>query len=181
MSAWKPAKPQLPGYRPDLSPAKADYARALELIHNSKRPIILAGHGILVSGAEREVMQFAEKANVPVAMTLLGLGGFPAQHPLNLGMMGMHGEAWVNQAIQESDLLLAFGEGLADDVAHAEALQRNSGEQVILEMGTNGHHYCLERGDIDGAQGLLVGRIEGYDLRDLIGETLDDLGVPVDA
>ncbi|MFY9647842.1 MAG: biosynthetic-type acetolactate synthase large subunit [Terriglobales bacterium] len=113
---WEAAKPQLPGYRPDLSPAAAEYARALELIHNSKRPVILAGHGIIVSGAMREVRDFAERTGIPVAMTLLGLGAFPASHPLNLGMMGMHGEAWVNHTIQEADLLLAFGMRFDDRV-----------------------------------------------------------------
>ncbi len=113
---WAGAKPQLPGYRPDLSPAAAEYEKALELIHNSKRPLILAGHGIIVSGAMREVRDFAERAGIPVAMTLLGLGAFPASHPLNLGMMGMHGEAWVNHTIQEADLLLAFGMRFDDRV-----------------------------------------------------------------
>ena len=113
---WEAAKPQLPGYRPDLSPAPQEYAEALELIHNSKRPVILAGHGIVVSGAMREVRDFAERAGIPVAMTLLGLGAFPASHPLNLGMMGMHGEAWVNHTIQEADLLLAFGMRFDDRV-----------------------------------------------------------------
>ena len=113
---WEAAKPQLPGYRPDLSPAPKEYAQALELIHNSKRPVILAGHGIIVSGAMREVRDFAERAGIPVALTLLGLGAFPASHPLNLGMMGMHGEAWVNHTIQEADLLLAFGMRFDDRV-----------------------------------------------------------------
>src|SRR5436190_8031656 len=113
---WDAAAPQLPGYRPDLSPAPKEYEEALELIHNAKRPVILAGHGIIISGAMREVRDFAERAGVPVALTLLGLGAFPASHPLNLGMMGMHGEAWVNQAIQEADLLLAFGMRFDDRV-----------------------------------------------------------------
>jgi acetolactate synthase I/II/III large subunit len=113
---WESAKPQLPGYRPDLSPAPEEYAQALKLIRNSKRPVILAGHGIIISGAMREVRDFAERAGIPVAMTLLGLGAFPASHPLNLGMMGMHGEAWVNHMIQEADLLLAFGMRFDDRV-----------------------------------------------------------------
>ena len=78
--------------------------------------MILAGHGIMLSGAEEEVRRFAETADIPVALTLLGLGAFPASHPLNLGMMGMHGEAWVNQAIQESDLLIALGMRFDDRV-----------------------------------------------------------------
>ena len=113
---WEAAKPQLPGYRPDLSPAAKEYEQALELIHNAKRPVILAGHGILVSGAMHEVRELAERAGIPAALTLLGLGAFPASHPLNLGMMGMHGEAWVNHTIQEADLLLALGMRFDDRV-----------------------------------------------------------------
>src|SRR4249920_470107 len=113
---WEAARPQLPGYRPDLSPDKKEYEQALELIHNSKRPVILAGHGIIISGAMAEVREFAEKAGIPVALTLLGLGAFPASHPLNLGMMGMHGEAWVNHTIQEADLLIALGMRFDDRV-----------------------------------------------------------------
>jgi acetolactate synthase-1/2/3 large subunit len=90
--------------------------KAVELIKASRKPVILAGQGILHSGAMAEVKKFAEQINAPVAMTLLGLGGFPASHPLNIGMMGMHGEAWVNHAIQEADLLLAFGMRFDDRV-----------------------------------------------------------------
>src|SRR5579862_5486479 len=112
----KPVAPQLPGYRPNLSPSSEEYRQALELIHNSKRPVILAGHGIILSGAMDEVRAFAEKTNIPVGLTLLGLSGFPASHPLSLGMMGMHGEAWLNSTIQEADLLIAFGMRFDDRV-----------------------------------------------------------------
>ena len=112
----KPVAPQLPGYRPDFSPTSGEYKQALELIHNSKRPVILAGHGIILSGAMDEVRTFAEKTNIPVGLTLLGLGAFPASHPLSLGMMGMHGEAWLNTTIQEADLLIAFGMRFDDRV-----------------------------------------------------------------
>ena len=64
----------------------------------------------------REVRDLAERAGIPVALTLLGLGAFPASHPLNLGMMGMHGEAWVNHTIQEADLLIALGMRFDDRV-----------------------------------------------------------------
>jgi len=113
---WEGAAPKMRGYRPDLSPANEEYQKALTLIRDAKRPLILAGHGILVSGAEAEVKAFAERTCIPVALTLLGLGTLPASHFLNLGMMGMHGEAWVNQTIQESDLLLAFGMRFDDRV-----------------------------------------------------------------
>ncbi|MGO8791921.1 MAG: biosynthetic-type acetolactate synthase large subunit [Terriglobia bacterium] len=113
---WEAAKPQLPGYRPDLSPTAADYTKALELIQEAKRPVILAGHGILISGAMAEVRDLAERTGIPVTLTLLGLGAFPASHPLNLGMMGMHGEAWVNHTIQDADLLIALGMRFDDRV-----------------------------------------------------------------
>ena len=113
---WEAAKPQLPGYRPDLSPTAEDYSKALELIQEAKRPVILAGHGILISGAMAEVRDLAERTGIPVTLTLLGLGAFPASHPLNLGMMGMHGEAWVNHTIQDADLLIALGMRFDDRV-----------------------------------------------------------------
>jgi len=113
---WEAAAPQLPGYRPDLSPEPTEFEKALALFNSAERPVILAGHGIILSGASELVRQFAEKAHVPIAMTLLGIGAIPASHPLNLGMMGMHGESWVNNAIQEADLLLAFGMRFDDRV-----------------------------------------------------------------
>ena len=107
---------RLKGYRPDMRPASASIQKAVEMIKAAKRPLILAGHGVLMSNAMDELKTFTEKANVPVAVTLLGIGAIPASHPLNLGMMGMHGEAWVNTAIQEADLLLAFGMRFDDRV-----------------------------------------------------------------
>jgi acetolactate synthase I/II/III large subunit len=107
---------RLPGYRPDKRPLPKDMQLAAEMIQSAKRPVILAGRGVLLSGAMDELSEFAEKTSTPVAMTLLGIGGFPASHPLNLGMMGMHGEAWVNKAIQQADLLLAFGMRFDDRV-----------------------------------------------------------------
>ena len=91
-------------------------ADAVALINAAERPLILAGHGIMLGHGEQAVLAFAEKANIPVAMTLLGIGAVPASHPLNLGMMGMHGEAWVNEAIQQADLLIALGMRFDDRV-----------------------------------------------------------------
>jgi acetolactate synthase-1/2/3 large subunit len=112
---WQSARPQ-PHARPERPADRAALARALDLINTAERPMILAGHGILLSNATSAVREFAERAHIPIAMTLLGIGGVPASHPLNLGMMGMHGEAWVNTAIQEADLLLAFGMRFDDRV-----------------------------------------------------------------
>ncbi len=113
---YDPAPVQLPGYRPNLRPADKVIDQAVEMIKQARRPLILAGHGILISGAMDELRYFAETTHTPVAMTLLGLGCMPSSHPLNLGMMGMHGAAWVNHAIQEADLLLAMGMRFSDRV-----------------------------------------------------------------
>ena len=102
--------------RPRPAPRPDAIARAAELIDNSERPLILAGQGVIASGSGELLREFAEKTGVPVASTLLGLGGFPASHPLSLGMMGMHGEAWVNTSMQEADLLIALGMRFDDRV-----------------------------------------------------------------
>ncbi|NOT28207.1 MAG: biosynthetic-type acetolactate synthase large subunit [Acidobacteria bacterium] len=113
---WDPAPVKIRGYRANAPVVKTDLIKAEALIRAAKRPVILAGQGVIQSGATREVLAFAERIGSPIAMTLLGLGGVPASHRLNLGMMGMHGEAWVNHAIQEADLLLAFGMRFDDRV-----------------------------------------------------------------
>jgi acetolactate synthase-1/2/3 large subunit len=113
---WETSAPKLPVKRQRLNYDKADFDRAVELLNSAKRPLILAGHGIMVSGAMRAFEQFVRTGNIPVAMTLLGIGCFPASDPMNLGMMGMHGEAWVNHAIQEADLLIAVGMRFDDRV-----------------------------------------------------------------
>jgi acetolactate synthase I/II/III large subunit len=113
---WDAAEPQLTEAVDAALPGDGDFHDAIALINEAERPLILAGHGIMLSGAERLVLALAERANIPIAVTLLGIGGVPASHPLNLGMMGMHGEAWVNEAIQEADLLIALGMRFDDRV-----------------------------------------------------------------
>ena len=107
---------------------------AVSLIKAAKKPIILAGHGITQSGAETEVLAFAERLHIPIASTLLGLGAIPAAHPLSLGMMGMHGESWVNHAIQESDLLLAFGMRFDDRVTGNLASYAPHAKKIHVEI-----------------------------------------------
>lgn len=111
-----PEEVELLGYHPPQHAPLSDVKRAADLINQAERPVILAGHGVLKSHAMKELMEFATKTQTPVAMTLLGLGSIPASHPLSLGMMGMHGEAYANNAIQQSDLLLAFGMRFDDRV-----------------------------------------------------------------
>ncbi|MFB5188897.1 biosynthetic-type acetolactate synthase large subunit [Alicyclobacillus fastidiosus] len=103
------APPQLPGYQPTVIPHVMQIKKVLQHIELSHRPVILAGAGVLHAGASRELRLFAERFGIPVVHTLLGLGGFPADHPLFLGMGGMHGSAAANTALYETDLLLNFG------------------------------------------------------------------------
>jgi acetolactate synthase-1/2/3 large subunit len=161
---WDGAAPQLRGYRPDHSPCPDEYEQAIELINNAKRPVILAGHGIVISGAMREVLEFAERAQIPVALTLLGIGAMPSSHPLNLGMMGMHGESWVNHAIQESDLLLAFGMRFDDRV---------TGNLKTYAPGAKKIHVEIDPAEINKNVKVDVALVG--DLKEVLQELLPDV------
>ena len=110
------SKIDLPGYYLPKAPLENQIKSAVELINNAIKPIIFAGHGVLLSGASSEIIELAEKSGVPIATTLLGIGSVPDSHPLVLGMMGMHGQSWVNRAIQEADLIIACGMRFDDRV-----------------------------------------------------------------
>jgi len=131
---WEASAPKLPPKRKRINYEPADFERAVELLNNAKRPLILAGHGIMVSGAMRVFDQFVHAGNLPVAMTLLGIGCFPASDPLNLGMMGMHGEAWVNHAIQEADLLIAVGMRFDDRVTGDLRTYAKEARKIHIEI-----------------------------------------------
>ncbi len=128
------SKPHAVRPHPMLRTESAAVQQAVDLICNAQRPIILAGHGITQSAAEAEVLAFAERRHIPIATTLLGLGSIPAAHPLSLGMMGMHGESWVNQAIQDSDLLLAFGMRFDDRVTGNLASYAPNAKKIHIEI-----------------------------------------------
>src|ERR1700733_2829954 len=128
-AAPKPHRPH-----PMLRTKSASILQAAELIRNAKKPVILAGHGIIQSNAGAEVMTLAERMRIPVASTLLGLGAFPASHPLSMGMMGMHGEAWVNEAIQHSDLLIACGMRFDDRVTGTLATYAPNAKKIHIEV-----------------------------------------------
>jgi acetolactate synthase-1/2/3 large subunit len=131
---FEAAKPRPHRDHPMRKIEDSGLAQAAELIRNAKRPVILAGHGIIESGAMEQVRTLAERAQIPVALTLLGLGAFPASHSLNLGMMGMHGEAWVNHAIQEADLLIACGMRFDDRVTGTLATYATKAKKIHIEV-----------------------------------------------
>jgi acetolactate synthase-1/2/3 large subunit len=108
--------------------------QAAELINAAQRPVILAGHGVMMSGATEALRVFAKKTAIPVCWTLLGKGSFPPSHPLALAMMGMHGEAFANQAIQEADLLLAFGMRFSDRVTGKLACYAPNARKIHIDL-----------------------------------------------
>ncbi len=104
-----PEEIDLPGYKPTLKPHSGQVRRAANLIEEAERPVILAGHGVIISRAYDELLELAEKAQIPVVTTLLGVSSFPTGHVLSAGWPGMHGMAYASLAIEESDLLIALG------------------------------------------------------------------------
>jgi acetolactate synthase-1/2/3 large subunit len=125
---------ELPGYRPKEDGDAELVQRAATMVNEAERPVILAGHGVLMSGATDVLRRFVERTETPVALTLLGKGGFPESHPLTLGMMGMHGEAYVNRAIQEADLLLAFGMRFDDRVTGALETYAPNARKIHVDL-----------------------------------------------
>jgi len=131
---FEAAKPRAYRPHPMLRVEESGLNHAAELIRNAKRPVILAGHGVMESAAMEQIRTLAERAEIPVALTLLGLGGFPASHPLNLGMMGMHGESWVNHAIQDADLLIACGMRFDDRVTGTTSTYALKAKKIHIEV-----------------------------------------------
>jgi len=131
---YDPSPVRLPGYRPDRQPLPEELKEAVEMIQSAKRPIIFCGHGIVRANATSLLLEFVHKTNIPVALTLLGLGGFPARHERSLGMMGMHGEAWVNTAIQEADLIIALGMRFDDRVTGNLKTYAPNAKKIHVEL-----------------------------------------------
>ncbi|MBI4297899.1 MAG: biosynthetic-type acetolactate synthase large subunit [Chloroflexi bacterium] len=104
-----PDKIELPGFKPTLQGHPAQIKKAAQLINEAQRPLIIAGRGVIVSQAYAELRELAEKAQMPVVNTLLGLSSFPHNHILHLGMLGMHGTAYANLAVSHADVIVAIG------------------------------------------------------------------------
>ncbi len=104
-----PDKVNLRGYKPTIQGHPAQVKKAAKLINEAKRPLIIAGRGVIISGACPQLKELAEKGQIPVVTTLLGIGSFPQSHVLSLGMLGMHGMAHANMAVNAADLIIAIG------------------------------------------------------------------------
>ncbi|MBU1061217.1 MAG: biosynthetic-type acetolactate synthase large subunit, partial [Candidatus Omnitrophica bacterium] len=111
-----PEKVDIRGYKPTCKGHIGQIKRAKKLIAQSQKPVLYVGGGVIISGASDKLFEFVKKTEIPVTTTLLGLGAFPGTHKLSLGMLGMHGTAYANHAIQESDLIIAVGARFDDRV-----------------------------------------------------------------
>jgi acetolactate synthase-1/2/3 large subunit len=141
----------LPGYQIAKGATEDQLDEMISMIEKAQRPLILAGHGITMAGAEQELHDLAEITQTPIALTILGKGAISEKHPLVVGMMGMHGEAAANHAIQEADLLIALGMRFDDRVTgniktyspnskkiHVEIDPSEINKNVKVEVGVNG-------------------------------------------
>ena len=122
-----PEKIDLKGYKPVYYGHLNQIKRAADQIRESKKPLLYVGGGVIMSGGHRELQLLATENNLPVTMTLQGLGAFPGTNPLSLGMLGMHGTYWANQAVNECDLLISLGARFDDRVTgKIETFARNA-------------------------------------------------------
>ena len=145
----------LPSYRRTTVPS--DLSHAVNLLAAAERPLIMAGHGIILSGAYEELRQLAERTGTPVITTLLGISGFPESHPLHLGMPGMHGEVHVNRAIQGADLILGVGLRFDDRVTGNLAAFARGAKVIHIELDPSeiGKNVATEVGLVGDAREIL--------------------------
>ena len=111
-----PEKVDIQGYKPTIEGHPGQINRAVKMINKAQKPLIIGGGGVIRSGASEQLYKLAEESQIPVCLTLMGLGGFPGDHPLFLGMLGMHGTRAANYAVMEADLIIAVGMRFDDRV-----------------------------------------------------------------
>ena len=133
-SNYKNIKIDLPGYKPTLEGNIAQIKRAVKLIEDSQKPIILAGHGIIFSNAYEELKELAEKAQIPVITTLLGISSFPETHVLSAGWPGMHGMAYSSIAIEQADLLIALGMRFDDRITGKPSTFATKSKKIHVDI-----------------------------------------------
>jgi acetolactate synthase-1/2/3 large subunit len=132
-SASLESEMELPGYSYPTTGALTDIKKMAAYLNKAKKPLILSGHGVMISGAEAALMIVAEKMDIPVISTLLGKGGFPENHRLSFGMLGMHGTAYANKAVEHCDLIMSIGSRWDDRITPAK-IQRFCPNAVKLHI-----------------------------------------------
>jgi acetolactate synthase I/II/III large subunit len=145
-----------------------DLDAATRLIASAERPLIMAGHGVILAGAFEELRQLAERTGIPVITTLLGISAFPESHPLHLGMPGMHGEVHVNRAIQQADLILGVGLRFDDRVTGNLAAFARNARIIHLELDPSevGKNVPVDVPLLGDARTLLRALLERVDRRE---------------
>jgi acetolactate synthase-1/2/3 large subunit len=169
---------ELPGYQLPQSASQDELEVVLRLLEEAERPVILAGHGIVMAGASREVLEFAERTQTPYALTLLGKGGLPETHPLSLGMMGMHGTGYANLAIQNADLLLAFGMRFDDRVTGKLKTYAPYAKKIHIDIDASEIHKNVHAdvpivGDLKTVLTQLLPAVQPRDHKGWLGQIRD--------
>ncbi|HET9725673.1 MAG TPA: biosynthetic-type acetolactate synthase large subunit [Gemmatimonadales bacterium] len=155
-----------PGSHPPFSHAMA-LVEAARLIARAERPLIMAGHGIILSSAYAELRELAERTGIPVITTLLGISAFPESHPLHLGMPGMHGEVHVNRAIQQADLIIGVGLRFDDRVTGNLAAFARGAKVIHIELDASeiGKNVPVAVGLVGDARAILCALLDGVEPR----------------
>jgi acetolactate synthase-1/2/3 large subunit len=156
-----PTETKLPGYKVPGEAPEAQVAAAAKLINKSERPLIMAGHGVLISHSYGLLTEIAEKAQIPVITTLLGISSIPSDHELSLGMSGMHGMAYNNLAIDESDLIIGLGMRFDDRV---------TGRLSAFAPNAKFIHVDIDASEVDKNVPTSVGIVG--DLKEVLGQLL---------
>ncbi len=150
----------LPGY---FVPGEADPSlieKAARMVGRARRPVLLVGHGAVISGAEKAIMYLAEKMQIPVVNTLLGKGGFPETHPLSLGMLGMHGTAYANKAVEHCDLIMSIGSRWDDRIVGDPGRFCKAAEKIHVDIDAAEFEKVLPMDvNIQGDAALVVDQI----------------------
>jgi acetolactate synthase-1/2/3 large subunit len=169
---------ELPGYQLPQSASQDELEAVLRLLEEAERPVILAGHGIIMADASREALEFAERTQTPYTLTLLGKGGLPETHPLSLGMMGMHGTGYANLAIQNADLLLAFGMRFDDRVTGKLKTYAPYAKKIHIDIDASEIHKNVHAdvpivGDLKTVLTQLLPAVQPRDHKGWLGQIRD--------
>ena len=163
----------VPGFRPPAGPDARAVREAVRLLSGAAKPLILAGHGVIISGAAAELRTFAERTGIPVVTTLHGIGGFPEDHALSIGMPGMHGWVHVNRAIQECDVLLSIGARFDDRVTGKPSTFAPRAQVIHIDIDPSeiGKNVKVAVAIVADARCALNALLDGMLAADPIGET----------
>jgi acetolactate synthase I/II/III large subunit len=173
---YYPETVKLRSYNPTVKPNDLQIDRMVKAIAESRRPLIITGGGTVAAGAEKELLEFAEKAQIPVIPTLMGLAGFPGTHPLCPGMPGMHGSYASNQAILNTDLLINIGARFDDRITMGRTKEFAPNAKIIhididpAEIGKNINTYIPIVGDVKNVLTAALSKVKKADSAEWVAQ-----------